>query len=407
MSISIPRISDSDPANAATFNAPLSAVESALNALDRTISSITDKDSVLISDVPVHESALVGDFVYFSENDRAFRPALSTLLNEVGPTGYLKESPNARVVGMVVHKNSVNIGSILVAGKYTSKDCVNNCIGSNPELGIYYLSDSIAGKVSRTAGSGLIQPVLVYIGDDTFQVGPMYQSHIPGNQSALRGIVSEYPTMLLETKDGIVTVKESPKTIREISSSPSAIVGIEGTAIIKSPMVSSISGVGLDVRTDDKGNCVIYSDTTGGEYIPASEYNLNGSKRVSDNIYTYIVFPRADSSVTISKDVRISGSNMDNDLSVKVWVDFVGSGTLSVSIISIPSLNTGDTTDLPTEASMHNLPDIVSNAGVGTISRLATAEGLPVSSNIGTLIAKVTCKQPAKILKAGFMLDNV
>ena len=487
--IILPKITNTDPANADTFNRPLNAIEAILNEIHKAVNTVNTKEGVVVSNVPVSSDTKVGDFVYIHSSGE-FRPAVSRLDSVYGVHGEPIEAPESRVVGMIVSKNA-GTGNLLIGGKFKDYACVSGCLGASPELGVYYLSDTDPGKCTNRAGKLIQQPVLVYMGDDTFIVNALYQtqtSHyhtyytlmgtwqsdgsgsvydidndpglttscalVPGvsvvfhngafstdftitndgirsnlspanigsvtvfsalpaaqSSSVVRGISVDSPVLNVESSNGIVTISHSEYTQSDVRvKSNVAISNIQGNTLNMSPMVSDVKGIGIRTEVAGDGTAYVYSPYTDYTSLYASEYNLNGCKRVSDDLYTYVVFPKLGSSVTIARDIT-DVSNLDAFLNV--WVDSVGDSDkdvkFNISIYYMPTPNS-DGVRLPSAASpvYQGILDCSLRDGY-TIRCSSTNDSSLSTISDGTIFAKITLNtdptSPVRILRAGFSVD--
>ena len=413
MDISIPRISDSDKAIAATFNRSLAEIEACLDRLQKGVDKQSNNNGVVVSGVPAVDSVSVGNVVYMTDSG-AVAPAIMAFDSSVTDTGKSIVSASARVFGVVIAKEG-KTASVLISGAYTSEAVVEGCIGSNPVIGTYYLSGSVAGKVVSDPNSvPMAQPVLTYLGTNSICVSPMAQpvynhfhagytlkgewvtsvdNHgyevryngdedlagmgllIPGSTVAfsngvlvdidikgdelwakskddINGVVKLFTAMPASDGSGYIrSVYSSDGSVKstvthgiaDISvafdtqkGNPTgvAVSGISGTVVKTTPVVTAIKGVGMTTSTDKTGAVTLFAPGTNYERLTATEYNLNGAKRTSDNLYTYVVIPSGSTAgFTITRDIFT-----ETPLNVSVWIDGLSSSgkNLTVAVWFVP-----------------------------------------------------------------------
>ena len=503
MSYSIPKISNSDVANETTFNTPLTAIETALNSLEGRINSITNKEAILVSGVTVSSDTAIGDLVYRDSDSGLFKPAIAELDAVPGSNGASLEAPCARVVGMVVSKAGES-ATILIGGKYSSKECADSCLGENAAPGTYYLSPATAGKATNNPGASLRQPLITYWGNGVFSLGLFYMAHdnhyhesvvldkgwkdvedgdfrymdIPAgyrygynimaddtlramgslaednvsifvngvlstgefevtseniwtntpygaganivlftffpfvyNSPVVRGVVSGSDNITVTSTNGIVTISAGGYVSGDTAPSGTAVSGISGKYINKTPVVSGISGIGgITAVINSSGQAVISSADILNCPVPAMEFNMNGTKRVSDNLFTYIVFPRGvQSSVTMS--YIMSSAPGEGSFRFKTWLQATsGSGTLSVSTYFMPigSSDNPEQDIISTDSTLTTSTVSVATDGSHSMYYETEVGTMADQEGPGVLLATITTSSaPAddiRILNAGFMV---
>lgn len=485
--ITIPKINDTDTASASTFNKPLDVIETFLNKLGGMLDALTNKEALLMSGVAIDSSVQLGDLVHMRQ-DGVMAPAISVLAQTYDNRGASIESPQSRVVGMVVEIQG-SVGTILMGGRYTSKECINNCIGESPEAGVYYLSDNTYGKATNAAGKALKQPVLVYMGDDTICMPLLYQAQnthfhaghdltadweacndgvhtskyvgdytslgasslvdgvtavfhdgvlsddfvvdkgvlysslpatdihnvkvftaIPTSYSTgvVRNILAGDDSIAVEISNGIVKVMSPEPIIDNTAKSATAIATLGAGHAVLTPVVSGISTVGDDISCDynDKtGDVTIYGSGVSIDRMMATEYNLNGSKHVSDDIYTYVVLPGSrKSSVTVSRDIVKSGTSSTQ---FKVWVDVareLPETELTVDVFFTPYPAEGAPTQLVSTGDAIVATTIAATSAKGQLTH-CISDDVATVSGAGILSAKISANIPGTdvyILRAGF-----
>lgn len=488
MAISIPRISDSDKAIAETFNKSLDAIDTRLDILQEAVNKQSNDNGVVVSGVPAMDSVSVGNAVYMTDSG-AVAPAIMAFDSSVTDTGKSIVSASARVFGVVIAKEGKTV-SVLISGAYTSSAVVQGCIGSNPGIGTYYLSSSVAGKVVSDPNSvPMAQPVLTYLGTDSICVSPMAQpvynhfhagytltgewvtsvnNHgyevryngsedlagmgllIPGSTVAFsNGVLADIDIkgdeLWAKTEDVVKGVfklftampaSDGSGYIRSVYSSDGsvkstvnhgiadisvafdtqngdptgvAVSSISGTEVKTTPVVTSIKGVGMTTSTDKTGAVTLFASGTNYDRLTATEYNLNGAKRTSDNLYTYVVIPsESTAGFTITRDIFT-----ETPLNVSVWIDGISytAKNLSVSVWFVPFPTKGSNTQLAPEKTPA-IEGTISSSGKGemTIEHMAMEISEPIATTSGMLIAKITgdgSSGALKVLRSGFSVSPV
>lgn len=485
--ISITKLNDTDVASARTFNRPIEDIELALNSLNNRLSTATNKEALMMSGVLLDDSVKIGDIVYM-RNDGICAPAIAALDQTYDNSGPSIESEKSRVLGMVISMDG-NIGTLLVGGRYKDALCTEYCIGESPEVGVYYLSDITPGKVTKDPGNALKQPVLVYMGADTFSISVMYQAQnthfhaghdltadwescndgvhtskyagdytslgassltdgvtavfhngvlsddfpvnngviysklpvsdihnvkvftaIPTSYSTgvVRNILPGDDSITVEASNGIVKVMSPEPIIDSTAKSATAISKMGSGHAVLTPVVSGISTVGDDISCDynnKTGDVTIYGSGVSIDRMMATEYNLNGSKHVSDDIYTYVVLPGSrKSSVTVSRDIVKSGTSSTK---FKVWVDVareLPETELTVDVFFTPYPAKGTPTQLVSTSDAIVSTTIAATSAKGKLTH-CISDDVAAVFGAGILSAKISADTPGidvYMLRAGF-----
>ena len=403
MYMSIPKISDTDPANAATFNKPLIAIEEALASLSGSAPSRAG-NAVILENMPLHSSVLIGDAVYFDSLSGSFKPAVATVHKVEGGNGRYEGTEESLVLGVVVKKITPGIGDILSAGSIESEQ-VAGAVAPTGETGVYFLSPDNPGKLTMDPGHILRQPVMAYMGGSTIVAIPSMSAPYQYTSPIVRTIKSD--TIDVDIIDGMANIEAASLELSEPRPSGTAISNVTGKSASITPVVSKIIGTGdISVTTkEDTGEVYLGSNGSSVYGVDAYEYNLNGAKRSSNNLYTYIVFPAGKSSfVTIHGNVHASGECI-----AKVWVDVVSDTSCQIEARSafIPT-PTEDGVALPTDADLSASTISVSENG-SKLCRIPASSGINITGS-GSMIATLIVDNPAsdiRILKAGFILSPV
>ena len=412
MSISIPQLKDDYTASADTFNAPLIAIEAALNALDAAIKGIGDKSSVIVYDVPVSTECSEGSLVYFDDKLLEFKPAKASIsdLVDTKDNGTYIESKESKVVGMVVSRQQESaLADILISGRYSSSSCIKGCLDGNTEPGFYYLSSEKEGKATKSPGI-VVQPVLTYLGGGEFIVNITHQTPYQYFGPVLRGVLPTSGVIKASvTDDGILQIGTNELKNSEDTRTPYAISNISGAFCKRTPVITDVHGMGgISVHKLDSGEVYITDNQHPTGKVYAAEYNLNGVKRSQDSLYTYFVFPSArSSSMTISSRLNISD---EAPVNVGCWVDFVCNGTLvssaDVSLYVIPDSDDTDLPDAGSSALSTSIP--ISLSGNGRLLTHKTSESFTATGPC-TVFATISINnkntEDISVLRAGFTVD--
>jgi hypothetical protein len=315
------------------------------------------------------------------------------------------DAQESHVVGMVINKTGT-IADVLLSGSYDSEACVKGC-GLMHGPGTYYLSENSAGKCTKTPPVIMRTPVLTYIGGSSIILNitsrPPYQYDSP----LIRGIVADTDSLVISADDaGIGHVDVAESIITETSLSPVALSSISGRYCTTTPVISAISGIGgITTTTNEFGEAIIELTSEKGGRHHAADYNLNGSKRVSDDIYTYIVFPKGkESRLTISTPV-----NVPHTMKATPWAHVISSESTDISVRSafIPdpdkgnSINISDITWTKGSMPLDSLPD--------NLVLAESTSGVNVYSE-GTVVTIFTVYNPntdIRMIRAGVVVDPI
>lgn len=488
--INITKVKNTDVASADTFNTPIGDIERELNLLNNRLDTVTNKEALMMSGVLLDSTTKCGDIVYM-RHDGICAPAIAALDQTYDNSGPSIESEKSRVLGMVISKDG-NIGTLLVGGRYKDALCTESCIGEDPEEGVYYLSDTTAGKVTKDPRNALKQPVLVYMGANTFSISVMYQAQnthfhaghdlltsgwkaygddtyksiytgdytslgasslvdgvtavfhdgvlsddfdvfegalysklpvsdihkvkvftaIPTSYSTgvVRSILPGDDSITVESSNGIVKLMSPKPIIDNTAKSATAISKLGSGHATTTPVVSGISTVGDDISCNyntETGDVTIYGSGVSIDRMMATEYNLNGAKHVSDDIYTYVVLPGSrKSSVTVSRDIVKSGTSSTK---FKVWVDVareLPETELTVDVFFTPYPAKGAPSQLVSTGGATVSTTIAATSANGQLTHCISIDSATVTG-AGLLSAKVSADSPGTdvyILRAGFCI---
>lgn len=139
-------IQNTELVNAEVANRAVRALADNQQYLKNLIDNITSRSAIVLEDQPVDSTVQVGHPVYFNTDTETYKLALST--QETNSQGLLITAQSAYVSGVVYEKTGATTASILVYGTMTID--MTNSIGASPSLGLYYLSASTAGALTKT-----------------------------------------------------------------------------------------------------------------------------------------------------------------------------------------------------------------------------------------------------------------
>lgn len=411
MSLVITKIKDTDPAIAATFNTPITELEAAVNANSKAIGAITNREAIVVQNMPISSDCSIGMALYYNAESGVFSPAYIRPQADTAVVGKYMDSPEAHVSGILVYINiNGTLGSILISGKYTDESVSKGFTEDEyPAPGAYYLTDKpgVLGRFNPDTADPFVQPVLVYLGSDTVIANTAYQPPYKYHTDAIAGIKAS-GTIEASMSDGVVTIHGAPLKAAEMSPSAVAVAGIsaDGKEYLTTPVVSSIYlvGDGGTIQANKSGAVAIGVTSEFGDGLEASVYNLNGVHRSDNELLTYMVFPGGrESALTISRHVKSTGP-----LKVGVWLHNIGSETVTANValylLSDPTAGSpvNQAPVLISESSLEmsesGSQDIYLSAG-----DLVPVEGAD-SAVSGTLIAKISMKpsNDFRIMRAGF-----
>lgn len=404
MSISIPRLQNSSTASADTFNAPLSAIELELNNIHRILSTVVNKNSIIASDIRISSDCFTGCLVYFDYEDKVCRPAIATVDASDLSYGDYINNPKSCVLGMLISKSDNGVtGSVLISGQYKDALCVSQCLEESVP-GTFYLSDKYIGKATNKPEGPVRQPVLTYLGDGEVIINITQQPPYQYSDSYIRGISASGMVTATVSDDGVARIHSKYMDKLGAAYSNTAVSAINGAGYNVTPVITDIVGVGnsIKVKKNIFGEAYIGLPSEFGTTIEAESYNLNGTKRVSDDIFTYIVFPGGRTgSVTFSSHV-CTGS----PINVCPWIHAIGSEAISMGytiyFLEDPAVGS--------EVAISSIPSISgtirSESGRGTLALASGSSNLNVSSS-GTIIVKLTGNPTGdfKILRAGISIE--
>lgn len=407
MSVVITKIKDTDPAIAATFNTPITELEAAVNANSTAISMMTNREAIVVRDMPISSDCSIGMALYYNAESGVFSPAYIRPQADTAVVGKYLDSPEAHVSGILVHING-SLGSILISGKYTDGSVAKGFTEDGyPAPGAYYLTDKpgILGRFNPDTADPFVQPVLVYLGSGTIIANTAYQPPYKYHTDAIAGIRAS-GTVEASMSDGVVTIHGTPLTASG-TPTPSAVavagISADGKEYLTTPVVSSISLVGGGrIECNDAGEVAIGVTSEFGDGLEASVYNLNGVHRADNELLAYMVFPGGrESALTISRHVKSTGP-----IEVGVWVHNIGSEPITADV-TLYLLS-----DPATGAAVKQAPVLLSESSIvmnGSGSQdiyLSSGDAVSVSDNAvaGTLIAKISMKpsNDFRIMRAGF-----
>lgn len=405
MSVVIDKIKDTDIASADTFNKPLYQIESALNKLQDTLYNMSSKSCIVYNNAPVSSDCFIGALVYLDEYTHIMRPARAVCSTQPVSSGKYIDSPESHVVGMVINIKG-SLADVLIQGSYDSDICVTGC-GITDGPGTYYLAENEAGKCTKNPPEVMKTPVLTYMGGSSIILNitsrPPYQYDSP----LIRGIVSDDASIAVSADySGIGHINMADSVATETALSPTAVSSISGRFYTKTPIVSSISGVGgIKATTNNLGETILELTSEIGGVHYAEDYNLNGTKRVSDEVYTYIVFPKGkESRLTISTPINVS-----RHMTATPWAHVISSESLDIAARSFfmpdPSIESG--------VNISDIDWITDKLSVegndGNLVLSEAASGVPVygQGNVITTFTVSGVGADIRLLRAGVKLTPV
>ena len=148
-------VSDGQPLNQVTLNAPINDLERQALSLKTSVEDLNQKSGRLIfSSAALGTETLIGDLVYFDANNKVFRPALGDTYQDPVKGGLIA-GPRSRVVGLVLSKSSISEGDLLLSGRINLNDegmslsaLLDGFDSDWFSSGALYLSTRIPGKAT-------------------------------------------------------------------------------------------------------------------------------------------------------------------------------------------------------------------------------------------------------------------
>jgi hypothetical protein len=166
-------IVNGDPVDESTINSILSQLDSNTRYLWELILSIQAGQNLVARHVSLRDDTFIGAAVTFDPDQQHFKPAIAVGLNV---NGEFRIPDEAQVWGVVINKESHNLGDVLLAG-WASLDLSVAVESPPPSAGTYYLSSTTPGKLTHVQPLAAI-PVLRYDGVDKVLVFPFVAEQI-------------------------------------------------------------------------------------------------------------------------------------------------------------------------------------------------------------------------------------
>ena len=402
----VPKIQNG-PATAATFNAPLEYIQSALNGLQQNLQQANTSSAVIQWETPVASNVAAGDLVYFNSSTGLFQKALAALSDQIGASGQSIEAASCRVQGIILSLGSTQNSAVMLRSGYYVSDVVLGAIGVGAQAGTYYLSTETAGKATATPGWEVRLPVISYYGDGKFTMISNYYAHIGDGDSVVRSIRSA--SLQVSNSSGAVTIEQPTRTIQEPAAADFAVSAITNNTLAMTPIVSGLlNGVGIKTTYTGRGIWRISMDSILDKPLAASDFTLNGAQRVADQLLTYTVFPSGSStSVVMTMPVNFVSNSPFNG-SIKLWATMrgPGMGTINAEVYWLPY----SSSPITIASSQIGTASMSANNNSTTQLKYIESGSIPnvqIASS-GALVAKLTVNTPTYDVymhEAGFKLE--
>lgn len=406
-SYQVPKI-ENGPANADTFNAPLTYIEDALNQLSNKVQNNVNKQAVLQWQAPVASDVSAGDLVYWDTEEGEFKKALANTTIDLN--GKRIRTQSSLVQGLVLSVSQTQESAVLLKyGYYVSGSIIQAVLGVGAISGLYYLSSQTAGKAILNPTGNLKIPCINYYGNGRFTVLPVDLGvQTLESDSIVRDIYSQ-TLQVNKQLSGIVNIELPQKTEIEIDPTSKVVADISNSSIYYTKVVNKLTaGSGIDVQDlSDSGWRIMAS--VQDHYLPAQDVFLNGTQLASDGIYTSIVFPGSAISpkVVIQKCLPYYSSDKPFTGSLQVWAycnDGSGSCSINVKWISFPNSVQQDLTSSDSSTSDLGTCSINMSSALCLSNKI---ENVALSSQ-GMLVAVITSEANNDIYcnKFGFYLTR-
>lgn len=142
----IRKIKNGQPVDEEYTNKPLSDIEKQILYLKWRLDQIGSTHKWILYNAPIHSGVEFGHVVYFNTEISKFDNAI--VRYKYDETGYVKPDESCIVEGLVIEKVNDTQAHIFLGGYLTDFDFSNTIIGSL-EPGIYYLSQTHPGKLTK------------------------------------------------------------------------------------------------------------------------------------------------------------------------------------------------------------------------------------------------------------------
>ncbi len=168
-------VRDGEPVGASVANRPVGELAQLVAMLEARVIAAQAGATVYSRDRSISPDAGVGSPVYFNAALQRFDPAVSAVT--IDDTGALAVSESSGVWGIVASKTNSTLGDILLYGCDTIDLSAAVEVGTPIAAGVYYLSPSSPGKLTRRKPPVPI-PVLRYDGVGGVMVSPVWRDTV-------------------------------------------------------------------------------------------------------------------------------------------------------------------------------------------------------------------------------------
>lgn len=403
----VPKIQSDATASAATFNAPLNYIQTALNTL---VQDIGKRSACVQYQVPVATGVAAGDLVYYDSDSAVFKQALGGLSQETGEQGQAIQTKASHVQGLILSINTTEYSAVMLRAGYCSDSIIQFTLGDTASAGLYYLSQSNSGKATKAPGWDVRIPCISYYGNNQFSFMPFVSSYIGQGAPVVRKINST-TLQVSDSNYGQVTVQQKPYVITDTQLEPYAVAFIDrNNNISRTPIVSVLqAGPGISAVYKGFGAWKLSLSSLVGKPVPATDFDLRGTLRVNQGLLTYTVFPKsAQTSMTMLLNVPSSVAATAIS-SVKVWMTTRGPGgcTYNIALYWLPFAAVNQYIQIPSSFATTSI-----TANGGFTDRLYYKESSEVQADIktqGVIAAVVSTSgntQDCYIHQAGFVFNT-
>lgn len=160
----VPYIAAGERVAAGVVNRPMATLAERTDYLKAIYESVTTNEFTYISNVAVSPACAAGDVVAWSSVNEQYEPALAAWSDSVDQYGALVPAESAVMAGILAVKHTELTGSVVTGGYIRNFQSLERLFGTaTPAQGVYYMSASSAGKVTRDAPAMAVL-ALVYQG---------------------------------------------------------------------------------------------------------------------------------------------------------------------------------------------------------------------------------------------------
>lgn len=373
-----------DRVDAGTLNVIFRALSDNLSAFRDLLSAAEAGAALYARDVAVKSDVLEGQPVYWNSTNQRFEKALAAA-ETVDDDLVLAES--AKVWGVVYSKTSTVTADLVLSG-YVQLD-LSNAITGDQDPGLYYLSASLAGKLTQEMPAVSVA-VLQYDGSGYVNIRPSFKDALETFatvDTTVTSLVSLSDQLIITCATDDSDAATGPLQIELVldftndsSSEDGHVVlkQIDGNNFLSGPVVEGLlAGTNISLSSTDQNGSLHQGQVTvsadielGGKELPIEMIRLNNTE---EEYYKEVAAIGFESGITSSLRGKLYvPDNTPDDYSVKLRVVLLGraSGTLPAMTMSYRRLPKN--VDLFTDETA--LPTTDSSLTINTAATITTAD---------------------------------